>query len=199
MCIELEKEPKKKYVTSNLDTETLVYYKKIDKDDPNHFVVKGDEIAYVICPDGQEIPVTDPGTYKTLIKPVDVIWIRKIPTDIKVGVPKEATEIGIGFHAVIRLHPTNPSLIVQSVKRKNLGIGEVRDVLRNIAREAFQALINNMHENIEEYRRLFNKKLNKLLAATNLAGFTAVTSYIGFSYMCKPTELLEADLHEYVP
>jgi len=193
MCIELEKEPKKKYVASNLDTETLVYYKKIDKDDPNHFVVKGDEIAHVICPDGQEIPVTDPGTYKIIIKPIDVIWLKKTPTDIKIGIPKEATEIGIGFHAIIRLHPTNPSLIIQSVKRKNLSISEVKDVLRNIARETFQTLINNMHENIEEYRKKFNIKLNEFLATTNLAGFTAVTSYIGFSYMCKPTELLEAE------
>jgi len=193
MCIELEKEPKKKYVTSNLDTETLVYYKKIDRDDPNHFVVQGDEIAYVICPDGQEIPVTDPGTYKIIVKPIDVIWLKKTPIDIKIGIPKEATEIGIGFHAVIRLHPTSPSLIIQSIKRKNLSINEVKDILRNIARETFQTLINNMHENIEKYRKLFNVKLNELLATTNLAGFTAVISYIGFSYMCKPTELLEAE------
>ena len=191
MCIKLESKPSKKVVESNFDDDVLLYYAKVGEKDINVLYAKNDEFMYVLCPDGQVTPVQNPGFYKVFQKPVDVIWIKKVPIQFKIGVPKEATSNGIGFHAIISLHLIEALSILQSQELKTLKKSEISNLLATLARQVFESLNVSSETNIEELRKEFNKKLNELLLTANLSAFVAATSYIGLSTMCKMGEELE--------
>ncbi|MGQ4891316.1 MAG: hypothetical protein ACP6IP_02400 [Candidatus Njordarchaeia archaeon] len=190
MCIKMESKPSKKYVESSFDNNLLIYYKKISDKDPDVLYMKSDEFLYVYCPDGQLIPITTPGYYKVFKKPVDALWIKKVPEQFKIGVPKEATGKGVGFHAIISLHLIDPLIVLQSQKLDSLSKDNVRSTLLNLARQAFESL-DLPKDDLDAYRKQFNKKLNELIFVSNLNGFAAATTYIGFSTMCKVEEIEE--------
>ena len=197
MCIIREQKPKKKVLEARIDDKTLLYYKLVSKGDPDHFDVKSDQMAFVVCFDGKEIPVNEPGVYRLVAKPVKIIWINKVPRDVKIGVPKEATGVNLGFHARIRLYPTQWNKILDLIEGSSeetwVKVSDIRDDLREFALSAFRATFNDMESDMLEYRKKFNVKLNELLMGSKLSGFTAVTSYFGLSSQCKqPIEEVES-------
>jgi len=196
MCIELEKRPPRKYVSSKFSENTLVYSLNIDKSEPDTFRVNFDEIAFVLCPDGSKHRLMEAGYYKVIMKPTRVIWIKKVPREIKVGVPREATGIDIGFHARIRLYPMNWNLILEyfnfNEKEEEILIDNVKDIVKESALQALLAVKDKIHGDHAELKNAFNNQLNQILMTTKLAGFMAVVSHLGFSTMCKlPSEIME--------
>jgi len=196
MCIKEEKELKKKYVESKFDQHSLLYYRLIGKGDQDHFLVKNDEVVYIRCSNGEEYELNEYGLFKIIAKPVKIIWIKKVPTEIKIGVPRGATGINIGFHARLRLYPTNWVHLLDLVDEKDskesyIRIDDVKDVVRECALTAFKYVMDpdsNKIDDIMKFRKEFNIKLNEALMATKLQGFTAVLSHIGFSFDCKILE-----------
>ncbi len=195
MCLVREQKPRKNTVKSKMDDDTILYYKIIEKKDPEFFEVATDEMAYVVCFDGREIEVNEPGIYRLIAKPARVIWVNRVPVDIKVGVPKEGTGLGLGFHARLRLYVTQWTQVLDLVKGVSgetwIRARDLRNDLKEIALLAFKSIFNDTDIDSNEFRRVFNIKLNELVRASKLAGFTAVTSYFGFSNQCKSLEEVE--------
>lgn len=195
MCIIKEYKPKRNVVTSKINESTLLYYKLIKDGDPDYFGLTQEEIVFLTCFDGKELLINDPGTYKLLGKPAKIIWVSKVPSEVKVGVPKESTGLGVGFHSRIRLYPTNWANIKGIIKGEEeefrLEIPDLRSKIKELALLTFRALQSEDISDLESYRKKFNIKLNEFLMSTELSGFTAVTSYIGFSNQCKGLETEE--------
>ncbi len=198
MCIKIEKTPPKKYVSSKFAPDTIIYCKQIDKKDPDIFYVNNDEMAFVICYDGTSREIMEPGFYRIIGKPIRVIWIKKVPREIKIGVPKEATGKNIGFHARIRLHPIDWNIIYEyfdlSAEEHEIRINDIKEIIRESALSAFLTIINSASlDDINQIKRKFNEELNKVLSTTKLAGFAAIVSHLGLSNMCKlPTDIFES-------
>ncbi len=189
MCIKIETKAPKNFVESDFGDDLIICHKRVDDKTPDYVYMKSDELLYVYCPDGQVVPVNTPGYYKVFKKPVDALWVKKVPEQFKIGVPKESTSKNIGFHAIVSLHLIDPLMVLQSHELKNANKYAIRRTLMNLARQVFETI--DLTDNFDEYRKLFNKKLNELLLTTNLNGFAAATNYIGFSTMCKFEEMLK--------
>jgi len=197
MCYRRESAPPKKYVASKFDKDTLIYIKTVSKRDPDHFQVGPDEVAYIICHDGTSQLEYEGGFYRLVSKPSRIIWVKKVPRELKIGVPKEATGVNIGFHARVRLYPIDWDLIYRlfdvNKEEDTIKLTDIQDIIRDLAREIFIKLSKEMDLSSQEFKKRFNEELNRALASTKLAGFGAVISYLGLSTMCKLPEAFEEE------
>ena len=199
MCIKPEKVPPKKYISSKFSENVLIYSREVGKNDPDRLFIDNDEMAFIICFDGSKQRIMESGFYRIIEKPTRVIWIKKVPREVKIGVPREATGVNIGFHTRIRLYPINWNVIYESFefegREKTITLDEIKEILRESALGAFMAVakeIENPSNNLEEVKRKFNEELNKILVNTKLSGFAAIVSHLGFSTMCKlPQDIFE--------
>lgn len=182
MCIKRESKIHKKYIYPDWEEENLISYRYIEKAGSILYIGPEDTIT-IVCPDGTIHTEITPGYIKVYQDSVHVIWVRKALHSIKIGVPKESTSKGIGFHATIALQLTDPE-IVTTLGSKKLTYRDIKITLTEIARTAFESIEETALANPKELVRQFNRRINELLINTELKAFTAVTVTFGTSLMC---------------
>ena len=184
MCIKHLDKPSKKFLESSFGEDLILFHRTVSKKDPDILYVNNDEMMYVICTDGQLIPIYNPGFYKVLSKPVEALWLKKVPSQFKIGVPKNSTSHNIGFHAIIDLHLIDAKTLIKNRELEHLRKDTIRDLLLSFSRQVFETL-GPPDGDLDNYKKEFNRRLNELLMMSKYSGFAAATVYIGFSYMCK--------------